>query len=98
MTSGDLQVALETCEAALGPGDLEAGALHNMLGGVGKFSATFDSAAAHYARAIEIYRAAGAADGVLAGLHHNLGGLAHSRGDLASAARERLVELGGNGA
>src|SRR5947208_1241474 len=47
------------------------------------------------ARALEIYRVAGAAPGVVATLHHNLGGLAHSRDDLVTAEREtrRALEL-----
>ncbi|CAA9533724.1 MAG: hypothetical protein AVDCRST_MAG67-4531 [uncultured Solirubrobacteraceae bacterium] len=90
-----LEQALRRCEATLGPDDLDAAAIHNMLGIVGKFSGTFDVAAKHYARAIAIYRAAGAPDSTLAGLHHNLGGLAHSRGDLKTAAREtrRALDL-----
>lgn len=90
-----LEAALERCEATLGEDDLDAGALHNMLGIVGKFTGAFDEAAAHYARAGAIFRAAGAQDGDLAALHHNLGGLAHSRGDLPTAEREtrRALEL-----
>lgn len=90
-----LEQALGESEATLDPDDVDAAAIHNMLGIVGKFSGTFDSAAEHYARAIAIYRAAGAPGATLAALHHNLGGLAHSRGDLKTAAREtrRALEL-----
>lgn len=86
---------LALCEATLGPDDADAAGLHNMLGIVGKFMGTFDAAATHYARAIEIYERSGAAPGVIAALHHNLGGLAHSRGDLPTAEREtrRALEL-----
>jgi len=87
--------ALELCESTLGAEDPDAAALHNMLGIVGKFMGTFDDAAAHYARALEIYEADGAGTGVIATLHHNLGGLAHSRGDPVTAEREtrRALEL-----
>jgi hypothetical protein len=87
--------ALRLCEETLGPDDADAAGLHNMLGIVGKFMGTFDEAAEHYARAIEIHESAGAPPGVLATLHHNLGGLAHSRGDLATAEREtrRALDL-----
>jgi tetratricopeptide (TPR) repeat protein len=90
-----LQTALTLCEETLGPDDADAAALHNMLGIVGKFMGTFDDAAAHYARALEIYEREGGHPGVIATLHHNLGGLAHSRGDLTTAEREtrRALEL-----
>jgi tetratricopeptide (TPR) repeat protein len=86
---------LARCEQTLGADDPDAAALHNMLGIVGKFMGTFDDAAAHYARALEIYRQSGGAQTVIATLHHNLGGLAHSRGDLMTAEREtrRALEL-----
>jgi len=87
--------ALELCESTLGADDPDAAALHNMLGIVGKFMGTFDAAAEHYARAIALYEGAGATGGVMAALRHNLGGLAHSRGDLPTAEREtrRALEL-----
>jgi len=90
-----LQTTLTLCEATLGPDDGDAGALHNMLGIVGKFMGTFDDAAAHYARALEIYGREGRSPGIIATLRHNLGGLAHSRGDLITAEREtrRALEL-----
>lgn len=90
-----LETTLTLCEETLGPDDADAAALHNMLGIVGKFVGTFDDAAAHYARALEIYAQDGAPPGVIATLHHNLGGLAHSRGDLITAEREtrRALEL-----
>lgn len=86
---------LERCEATLGGDDPDAGALHNLLGIVGKFTGAFDDAAAHYARAIGIYEGADGARAVIATLHHNLGGLAHSRGDLVTAEREtrRALDL-----
>jgi tetratricopeptide (TPR) repeat protein len=87
--------ALERCEATLGADDVAAGALHNLLGIVGKFLGTFDDAAEHYARSLEIHERAGGAPAVIATLHHNLGGLAHSRGDLETAEREtrRALDL-----
>lgn len=90
-----LQTTLSVCKDTLGADDGDAAALHNMLGIVGKFMGTFDDAAAHYARALEIYEHAGAHRGVIATLRHNLGGLAHSRGDLVTAEREtrRALEL-----
>ena len=90
-----LETTLDLCEQSLGPDDPDAAGVHNMLGIVGKFTGTFDDAAAHYARALEIYETVGAGPGVIATLHHNLGGLAHSRGDLVTAEREtrRALEL-----
>jgi tetratricopeptide (TPR) repeat protein len=86
---------LELCEATMGADGAEAASLHNMLGIVGKFTGAFDEAAEHYARALEIYERLEAAPAVIATLHHNLGGLAHSRGDLETAEREtrRALEL-----
>ena len=90
-----LAQTLERCEATLGGDDLDAGALHNLLGIVGKFMGTFDEAAEHYARSLEIHDRAGGAPAVIATLHHNLGGLAHSRGDLVTAERDtrRALDL-----
>jgi len=87
--------SLERCEATLGAEDIDAAVAHNMLGILGKFTGRFDDAVLHYTRAGEIFRAHGAADDVLGVLHHNLGGLAHSRGDLQTAEREtrRALEL-----
>jgi tetratricopeptide (TPR) repeat protein len=88
-----LTSALELARSTLGGEDPDTAAVHNMLGIVGKFMGTFDDAAEHYARALEIYAAAGAGPGVIATLHHNLGGLAHSRGDLVTAERETRAAL-----
>jgi tetratricopeptide (TPR) repeat protein len=90
-----LERTLELCEATLGPGDPDAGSLHNLLGIVGKFMGTFDDAAEHYARAIAICERTGGPPELMATLHHNLGGLAHSRGDLETAEREtrRALDL-----
>jgi tetratricopeptide (TPR) repeat protein len=86
---------LELCGATVGADGADAAALHNMLGIVGKFTGTFDAAAEHYARALEIYERLQAAPAIIATLHHNLGGLAHSRGDLETAEREtrRALEM-----
>ena len=88
-----LETTLALCAQTLGPDDPDAAGVHNMLGIVGKFTGTFDDAAAHYARALEIYRGHDGAPGVIATLHHNLGGLAHSRGDLETAERETRTAL-----
>ena len=90
-----LKRTLELCEATLGPDDADAAGVHNMLGIVGKFMGTFDDAAEHYARALQIYERAGESSAAIATLHHNLGGLAHSRGDLETAELQtrRALEL-----
>jgi len=90
-----LESALALCDATLEPQDIDVAVVHNMLGIVGKFSGRFDDAVAHYTRAGEIFGACGVGDDVLGVLHHNLGGLAHSRGDLQTAEREtrRALEL-----
>ena len=91
----ELQAALERCLATLGGDDIDTAVIHNMLGIVGKFTGRFDDALTHYTRAGELFRAHGVGDDVLGVLHHNLGGLAHSRGDLETAEREtrRALEL-----
>ena len=90
-----LMRTLELCEATVAVDGADAAALHNMLGIVGKFTGAFDSAADHYARALQIYERLEAAPTVIATLRHNLGGLAHSRGDLETAEREtrRALEM-----
>ena len=88
-----LEAALERCEATLGRDDVDVAVVHNMLGIVGKFTGRFDDAATHYTRAGEIFRACAVGDDVLGVLHHNLGGLAHSQGDLQTAERETRLAL-----
>ena len=90
-----LDRTLELCEETVGADGAEAAGLHNMLGIVGKFMGTFDAAAEHYARALAIYERLEAAPAIIATLLHNLGGLAHSRGDLETAEREtrRALEM-----
>lgn len=89
----ELQAALERCLATLGSDDIDTAVIHNMLGIVGKFTGRFDDALTHYTRAGELFRAHGVGDDVLGVLHHNLGGLAHSRGDLQTAERETRCAL-----
>ncbi len=90
-----LEAARERCDATLDAEDIDVAVVHNMLGIVGKFMGRFDDAVMHYTRTGEIFRACGVGDGVLGVLHHNLGGLAHSQGDLQTAEREtrRALEL-----
>jgi len=90
-----LEDTLALCERTLGDDDADGAALHNMLGIVAKFTGRLDDAAAHYAGALAIYERVGAPPAGLATLHHNLGGLAHSRGDLQTAEREtrRALEM-----
>ena len=73
----------------------EAAALHNMLGIVGKFTGTFDGRRGPLRPRAAIYERLVAARTVIATLRHNLGGLAHSRGDLDTAEREtrRALEM-----
>jgi tetratricopeptide (TPR) repeat protein len=56
----------------------------NALGVVGKYAGDFDAAQAAYARAMAAADAVAAGPLIRAGLLHNLGGLAHSRGDAAA--------------
>lgn len=91
-----LLAALADTEAALGPDVAEVGDLCNLLGIGHKYQARYDEAAARYARAIAIARAHhGDASTAMASLEHNLGGLAHARGDVAAGEphARRSVEL-----
>ncbi len=74
--------------------DVEALLLHNCIGITAKFTGEVELASSHYGRALEILRARGGDEQMLACLHHNLGGLAHTRGDMATAemhTREALT-------
>jgi tetratricopeptide (TPR) repeat protein len=57
---------------------------HNELGMIGKFAGRFADAERHYRAAVPLYRKLyGARSREMARLLHNLGGLAHARGDFA---------------
>ena len=79
-----LRAVLDRAASAFGEASMAVVSAANALGVVGKYASDFDAAEAAYRRA------AAALDGlddpdplVEAGLLHNLGGLAHSRGDAA---------------
>ena len=101
LLSGDRLTARQTFVRALDEvhehfddDDVEALLLHNCIGVTAKFTGEVELAACHYERALEILRSRGGDDLMLAGLHHNLGGLAHTRGDMATAemhTREALM-------
>lgn len=70
--------------------------LCNQLGIVFKYSGRFDEAAELYARAVSlIIEHSGPEHPDLAALYHNIGGLAHARGDYAAAEEpaRRAVEI-----
>ena len=85
--------ALDEVREALGEDDVEALLLHNGIGITAKITGEVDLAAHHYGRALEILDARGGGDQLLAGLHHNLGCLAHTRGDMAQAERHTRKAL-----
>jgi tetratricopeptide (TPR) repeat protein len=75
---------------------LQVAELHNDLGMTWKYAGRFHDAAESYDRARRTLEAMPAADPEdIAALYHNLGGLAHARGDLAAAEplARRAVEL-----
>lgn len=96
-----LQEALALAEGAFGPDSLEAAAVLNQLGMLGKFDGRFDEAEAAYRRALRITeQTVGLEHELAATLLHNLGGLERARGRFkegepyarrAVAIRERLV-------
>jgi tetratricopeptide (TPR) repeat protein len=79
--------ALDTIEVYLEPADPpEVAMLHNELGVVSKFSGKFHQAATSYRQALDILKDTDSPDPQdLATLWHNLGGLAHARGDYQAA-------------
>lgn len=85
--------ALVVAEHELGPGHRELVLLHNGLGVTAKFTGEVDVAAHHYARALELVEGRDDADDLLGGLRHNLGGLAHTRGDLVEAEIQTRMAL-----
>lgn len=91
-----LVAVLADTESALGADAPEIGDLCNLLGIGHKYQARYDEAAARYARAIATVRAHhGDTSTAMASLEHNLGGLAHARGDAAAGEphARRSVEL-----
>src|SRR5258706_9231466 len=88
--------ALANASAAFGNASLEVAELENDLGMTFKYLGRFAEAHAAYARARVILEALPDADPQdLAALFHNLGGLAHARGDLETAEplARRAVEI-----
>ncbi|HEY3979725.1 MAG TPA: tetratricopeptide repeat protein [Streptosporangiaceae bacterium] len=102
-TSGDLQAAAARLRAVLDRAARELGetsravvSAANALGVVHKSAADFDAAQACYERAMAAAGSWAEPDPlILAGLLHNLGGLAHARGDAGGGIplAERGVEL-----
>jgi tetratricopeptide (TPR) repeat protein len=80
-----LTAVLDRASAVLGEASLSVVSAASALGVVHKYSSDFDAAEAAYQRASAAMRAMPDAGPLLeAGLLHNLGGLAHSRGDAAT--------------
>jgi tetratricopeptide (TPR) repeat protein len=80
-----LQMVLDRASAVLGEASRAVVSAANALGVVYKYAADFDAAEVAYRRAMAAAESAGDPDPLLeAGLLHNLGGLAHSRGDAAA--------------
>ena len=80
-----LRTVLDRASAALGEASLAVVSAANALGMVYKYAADFDAAQTAYRRAADALAGMPDPDPLLeAGLLHNLGGLAHSRGDAAT--------------
>lgn len=80
-----LSAVLDRASAALGEASLPVASAANALGVVHKYSSDFCAAEAAYRRASAAVAGMADPDPLLAaGLLHNLGGLAHSRGDAAT--------------
>ncbi len=80
-----LHAVLDRARAALGEGSREVVSAANALGVVHKYAGEFDAAEAAYRCAVGAAEAMARRDPLVeAGLLHNLGGLAHSRGDAAA--------------
>ncbi len=80
-----LRAVLDRVSAALGEASLAVASAANALGIVYKYASDFDAAEDAYRRAAAAVAALADPDPLLeAGLLHNLGGLAHSRGDTAT--------------
>ncbi len=88
--------ALASASVAFGPESLEVAELHNDLGMTYKYAGRFAEADEAYGRARAILEAMPDADPEdLAALFHNLGGLAHARGDFEAAEplARRAIEI-----
>lgn len=91
-----LTTALAVVDTRLHPDAEVAGQLCNLLGIGHKYQARYDEAAASYERAGDIIRAHHGSDSLeMASLEHNLGGLAHARGEPALGEKHarRAIEL-----
>jgi tetratricopeptide (TPR) repeat protein len=83
VAAGRLRAVADRASAALGEASLPVAAA-NALGVVYKYASDFDAAEAAYRRAVAAARGLADPDPLIeAGLLHNLGGLAHARGDAA---------------
>lgn len=78
------RAALDHAEECLPSDDLLVAEALNALGVIYKFAGRLDDAEPLYRRALAIVEAGGGGPDHLATLLHNLGGLAHSRGDFAT--------------
>jgi tetratricopeptide (TPR) repeat protein len=78
-----LAAALERAEVELGPTAPDLAVPLNLLGITYKAQARHEDAERAYHRALSL--AGSTNDDLVASLHHNLGGLAHARGDFAAA-------------
>ena len=91
--AGRLRNVLARASATFGERSMAVVSAANALGVVGKYASDFAAAEAAYRRAMAALDGMPGADPLIrAGLLHNLGGLAHSRGD--SAAGIPLAETG----
>jgi tetratricopeptide (TPR) repeat protein len=99
LAAGDYACARELFSAAVARGedareDVTLLAAHNGLGLVGKYTGDFAGAARHYERAGQLLRRRDPRPSRdHAALEHNLGGLAHSRGDLSAAEQHTRAAL-----
>ncbi|HEY8924387.1 MAG TPA: tetratricopeptide repeat protein [Polyangia bacterium] len=89
------EAVVRWADTVLPAGDLLIAEALNGLGVIYKFQGRFADAEAAYQRALRIVEVDGSVPDPLATLMHNLGGLAHSRGDFAAGEplARRAVEL-----
>jgi tetratricopeptide (TPR) repeat protein len=98
--AGRLAAVLDRASRAFGEESLAVVSAANALGVVYKYAADFDAAEVAYRRALAAALSTADLDPlIMAGLLHNLGGLAHSRGDFADGIpiAERGVKLRSDG-
>src|SRR4051812_16990673 len=80
--------AIAVVERALGSDSRELAVLLNERGIIGKYLGRFAESERHYGRALAIHERCGEVGSVdVAAILHNLGGLAHERGDHETAFR-----------